>query len=258
MGANFSVTQFKEAVAQSGGFARPIFFDCQITCQSMETAVDSLGNSLKLNNSDTVVCKAVNIPEETIDTVDIKYFTRSVPVPGARQYQPITLTFYNTVNYKLRRYFETWINLLNSRDENTKQTAPLSNITATLKLSHWNNDGKFKLSWQTAGQLATAAVSSNTNRIASTIGNVIGNSLGFNGPIESNNPKIYAFTFENAYPTSIGALTFSQEDDTTFQTFDVTFKYLKMVPGLGNVTTTETIYLPDGSVKLPDGTIFKP
>ena len=153
-----------------------------------------------------------NIPEETIDTTDIKYFTRSISIPSARQYQPVTLTFYNTVNYKLRRYFETWINLFNDRDLNERQAILLPNITSTLVLSHWNNNGKFKLSWQTAAQLATAAVSSTTNRLTSTIGNAIGNSLGFGGPIESNNPKIYAFTFENAYPTSIGTLSFSQEE----------------------------------------------
>lgn len=235
MGANFSVTQFKEAVAQSGGFARPIFFDCQITCPAMVNQKDEEGTSLNLTASDVSLCKVVNIPEETIDVVDIKYFTRAISIPASRQYQPITFTFYNTVNYKLRRYFQTWINLLNDRDYNYKNYDSLSDankgITATILLKHWNNDGRFKLSWQTSAQLATAAVSSSTNRITSVVGSTIGNSLGFGGPIESNNPDIYAFRFENAFPTSIGSLAFSQEDDTTFQTFDVTFKYLKMIPG---------------------------
>ena len=227
MGANFSVTQFKEAVAQSGGFARPIFFQCGILCPWLTNVAN-----FNLKPEDVILCKATNIPEETIETVDVKYFTRPVPVPGARQYQPLTLTFYNTTTYTLRNYFETWLGVFNDRLDNSRKPNPLAETTGTITLTHWNNNGAFKLSWQTAAQLATAAVSSSTNRITSALGSTIGNSLGFGGPIESNNPQIQYFKFINAFPISVGQLAFSQEDDTTVQTFDVTFKYLQMRSGL--------------------------
>lgn len=231
MGANFSVSQFKEAVAQSGGFARPIFFDCKIDC----TYLTSL--SLNLAAEDIILCKATNIPEETIETTDVKYFTRPVSIPGARQYQPLTITFYNTTNYKLRNYFEEWVGAFNGRGiksgglGNNRKSNPLSELTGTVRLTHWNNNGAFKLSWQTSAQLAVSAVTSSTNRITSAIGSTVANSLGLGGSIESNNPPIQFFEFINAYPISLGQLTFSQEDDATVQTFDVTFKYLHMYSG---------------------------
>jgi len=233
MGANFSVTQFKEAVAQSGGFARPIFFQCDIVCPWLSTVA-----KFDLKQSDVILCKATNIPEEVIDTIDIKYFTHPVSIPGARQYQPLTLTFYNTTKYILRNYFEAWLNLFNQRAGvpvvrgNARQPNPLLETTGTITLTHWNNDGKFKLSLQTAKQLLVAAVSSTTNSLISTVGNAIGTARGHGGPIESNNPQIQYFKFINAFPISIGQLAFSQEDDTTVQTFDVTFKYFYMKSGL--------------------------
>lgn len=237
MGANFSVTQFKEAVAQSGGFARPLFFQCSIVCPWLTNVA-----KFNLKPEDIILCKATNIPEEIIETTDVKYFTRPVSIPGGRQYQPLTLTFYNTTNYILRNYFEGWMAVFNERFENIRQPNPLSETTGTITLTHWNNNGSFKLSWQTAAQLATSAVSSSTNRIASTIGSTIGNSLGFGGPIESNNPQIQYFKFINAFPTSVGQLSFSQEDDTTVQTFDVTFKYLQMRSGLKDDVTVHTSF----------------
>ena len=239
MGANFSVTQFKEAVAQSGGFARPIFFNCVINCEYLNNL------ALNLASEDVLLCKATNIPEEVIETTDVKYFTRPVSIPGTRQYQPLTITFYNTTNYRLRNYFEEWVGAFNNRVGNSRKLNPLSQLTGTITLTHWNNNGSFKLSWQTAAQLATQAVSSSTNRVTSTIGRVIGNSLpeAFSGPIESNNPPIQFFEFINAYPISLGQLTFSQEDDSTVQTFDVTFKYLRMNSGRPDVKTDQRTIL---------------
>lgn len=217
MAGNFSVTQFKEAVAQSGGFARPIFFECSITCGILP------GQQLKPD--DHFFCKATNIPEETIETIDVKYFTRPVSIPGARQYQPLTVTFYNTTNYQLRNYFVAWLGAFNERKENRRSTAAIQAITGTVELKHYNNNGRFKFSGQAVAQLAASAASSNTNRLVSTIGRAAGNSVG---STESNNPLIHNFKFINAFPTSVGQLNFSHEDDTAVQTFDVTFKYLRM------------------------------
>jgi len=183
--SNFSINRFKEAVAQSGGLARPIFFECTVVCPAL-----ALESDLKLVQEDIILCKAMSIPEQTIDTVDIKYFTRSVPIPGSRQYSPVTLTFYNTANYKLRNYFEVWLELLNAQVHNRRREFPLSEITGTITLTHRSNNES--------------------------------------NPPTDLLPEIQHFEFINAFPTSIGQLTFSYEDDTNVQTFDVTFKYLSM------------------------------
>lgn len=114
MRERFSINEFKDAVEAAGGLSRGVFYDCLITREDV---------SNPLEPESIVLCKAANLPTSQLDYTDVKYFTRSVKIPAARQFQPITLTFYNSQNYVLRNQFLEWLSRFNSPESNIRQSS---------------------------------------------------------------------------------------------------------------------------------------
>lgn len=196
--ADFNISNFKDNIARRGGFSRGIFFECAIAHNSAD---------LRFNQNDTYACKSVNLPSETLDFTSVKFYTREIKIPGSRTFSPVTISFYNTTDYSLRTRLYIWLNLFNSNFYNVRGTSPESvatppNITelyGTVMLTAYEN--QHPVEQDSAGR-----------------------------PRASETPKILAYyKFLNAYPTSLAGLQFSQEDDATFQSYDVEFQYSRMV-----------------------------
>lgn len=246
MAGNFNISRFKSEVAKSGGLSRGLFFQCMIT---VPTAALSFSDS-----TDLLVCKAATIPTETLDTVELKYYTRSVRIPGARQFAPFTMTFYNTNSYRLREKFYRWMNVFNSSTFNTRgdfetsarpsdgvaayplrssyNMSGLADSMATIQLRAFNNNGQMSVSdllkvAVNTGISAGQAIGSQINPVVGSITDAIGNK--FVREIDSNNPNTGLYQLNYAYPSSVSGLQFSYDDDGSYQTFDVEFQYLNMV-----------------------------
>jgi len=116
----FSITQFKSIIDEAGGLSRGVFYDCQITFSTV-----MLFGRLETGFSyeELLLCKAANLPPAQLDVTELKYFTRAVKVPAARQFQPVTLTFYNTQNYQLRNKFLKWVSRFNQPLTNSRDSA---------------------------------------------------------------------------------------------------------------------------------------
>jgi hypothetical protein len=186
--ADFSINQFKASVAAAGGLSRGVFYDCQITFQ----------NEPLFDQTQLLLCKAANLPAAQLDFTDLKYFTRSVKVPAARQFQPITLSFYNTQNYDVRNVFLVWLSLYNTSISNVRNAG-----------ENYRN-----------GQVSTDVFPYNPN--------------GNYATIELTSRDLHhdvrgTYTFFNAFPTSIGGLNYSYENDAQVQTYDVEFQYLSTI-----------------------------
>lgn len=109
---SFSLNQFREQVGRRGGFARSHVFTCNI-----------VGNPLFKDfekNKDFLFCKAVTLPSFTVNTEELKFFTRPVKFPGARTFEPLRLTFFNTNDFIVRHLFEKWNNTLNAFASNAR------------------------------------------------------------------------------------------------------------------------------------------
>lgn len=230
---NFNISRFKSQIQSRGGLTRGIFFECFITSLSGVPA-------LQFKIDDTIVCKAVNLPTDTLDVAEIRYFTRAVRIPAARQFSPITLTFYNTINHDLRDKFIQWINLFNASKSNIRgayevgdnagpANVSYGNLFTTLELTSFNNDGKLELKDLLNVGINTAisaaeTVVSRINPILGSAGNQIGSK--YMRQVESHNPPLVTHRYYQAYPVSISGLQFSQDDDGAYQTYDVEFQYL--------------------------------
>ena len=191
----FSITRFKEAVAKEGGLSRGVFFDCTIgrkfqTAFSKEDAV--------------LLCKAANMPAAQLDTAEVKYFTRSVKIPASRQFSPLTLTFYNTQTYSLRHEFLTWLSEFNT---------PISNVRNAQDVKRRGDDvNTFRISGGGADNDQSGMLERYCNIILTTRD-------------ERHNERGF-YQFNSAFPTSVGALSYSYENDSQVHTYDVEFQYL--------------------------------
>ena len=198
----FSITKFKEAVAKEGGLSRGVFFDCLITLPDYPGF---------FNEGSLSLCKAANMPAAQLDTAEVKYFTRSVKIPASRQFSPVTLTFYNTESYVMRDQFLTWLSLFNS---------PVSNVRGARDVDPRIGTGK-------VGDVATFTRKINYADIILT-------------PRNQKHAETGRYHFYSAFPTSVGAVSYSYENDSQFHTYDVEFQYLSstFTPESASLVTT--------------------
>lgn len=69
-----------------------------------------------------VMCKGAQIPEDTVNAVDVFYMGRAIKVAGNRTFNDITLTFYADAEFNLRGAFERWMALMNTHITNVGLT----------------------------------------------------------------------------------------------------------------------------------------
>lgn len=65
-----------------------------------------------------VLCKGAQIPESTVNSIDVYYMGRQVKAAGNRVFNDVTLTFYADSEMDLRTAFERWMMLMNSHETN--------------------------------------------------------------------------------------------------------------------------------------------
>jgi hypothetical protein len=152
---------------------------------------DFLVRDLGGNKLHPMLVKAVRLPAAEVPPVILAYMARKIKIPGVRLYQPITLSFFNTNDYKVRRSLEEWQGLFSSYRSNARgerdvfgsssppSTVPATTAFATIELTAMN------------------ARARDTNQ----------------------------YVFEKAFPTRISGLEFSY-DNQDVQMYDVDFEYL--------------------------------
>jgi len=256
--ANFNISKFKDVIEdKQDGLTKGTFFVCNISPGAKEEL------PFAFEQDDLLVCKAVNLPAEQLNFTTLKYHTRAIKIPTTREFGPITLSFYNTGDYNLRTNFFKWMNMYNSAAGNLrglKETYHLYNnvrtdkiaaanygnfngtnfytkMFATMELFPFTNDGVLKPSdlLKVLGQVGIDAAQQTVGRIGGRVGGILGGAAGLAAnhfknklQIESNNRPLASYKFTNTFPTNIGPLQFSYDDDSSFQTYDVEFQYLDM------------------------------
>lgn len=120
----FSVSKFKDKIHNYGGLSRGVFYDCRIFYENQSKTFEQ--------DETELLCKAANLPSLELETTEIKYFTHSVKVPSGRSFQPLTLTFYNTEDYRFREKFISWLDGFNGPGSNRRE---ITKNYATIELS---------------------------------------------------------------------------------------------------------------------------
>lgn len=117
-----TISQFKSAL--SGGGARPNLFEVELT--TFPTGISWDADKFKY------LCKAAALPGSNVASIDVPFRGRTFKVAGDRTIDAWNVTIINDEDFKLRRAFESWTELIAKLDNNLGATNPgayMSNAT---------------------------------------------------------------------------------------------------------------------------------
>ena len=175
-----TISEFKSTLA--GGGARPNLFEVELT--TFPSAITGW-------DADTFkyVCKAANLPASTIASIDVPFRGRTFKVAGDRSIDVWTVTVINDEDFKLRRSFEAWMELIAKLDNNLGATNPSSYMSNA-----------------TVHQLGRGStVNSTTNAGA-------------------DSSILASYNFVDIFPTAVSAIDLSYDSGDTIEEFTVEFQ----------------------------------
>ena len=177
--SNQTISSFKTAMA--GGGARPNLFEVEIA---------SLPGSITWDKDNfKFMCKAAQLPGQTIGAIEVPFRGRTFKVAGDRTIDPWTVTIINDEDFKYRNAFEQWTELIAKLD---------TNIGATLPDAYMKDAMVYQL-----GRGSRKSSTSNTG---------------------SANVVLKQYKFESIFPTSISPIDLSYDSGDTIEEFTVEFQ----------------------------------
>ena len=181
---NQTISNFKTAM--SGGGARPNLFEVEIT---------TLPAGIAWNAADfKFMCKAAQLPGQTIASIDVPFRGRTFKVAGDRTIDAWTVTIINDENFEYRNAFESWTELIAKLD---------TNIGATLPDAYMRNAKVYQL-----GRGSRASSTDNTG---------------------SANAVLKEYEFIDIFPTSVAPIDLSYDSGDTIEEFTVEFQVQSII-----------------------------
>ena len=176
---NQTISNFKTAM--SGGGARPNLFEVEIT---------TLPAGIAWNAADfKFMCKAAQLPGQTIASIDVPFRGRTFKVAGDRTIDAWTVTIINDENFEYRNAFESWTELIAKLD---------TNIGATSPDAYMRNARVYQL-----GRGSSASSPDNTG---------------------SENVVLKEYEFIDIFPTSVSPIDLSYDSSNAIEEFTVEFQ----------------------------------
>ena len=174
-----TISQFKSAL--SGGGARPNLFEVELTTFPAGISWDA--------DKFKYLCKAAALPASNISPIDVPFRGRIFKVAGDRTIDTWTVTIINDEDFKLRRAFEAWTELIAKLD---------NNLGATQTAAYMSNATVYQLG-------RGAQINSTTNA-------------------GSDSSILAAYNFVDIFPTSVSNIDLSYDSGDTIEEFTVEFQ----------------------------------
>jgi hypothetical protein len=174
-----TISQFKSAL--SGGGARPNLFEVELT--TFPSGISWDADKFKY------LCKAAALPASNVASIDVPFRGRTFKVAGDRTIDAWTVTIINDEDFKLRRAFEAWTELIAKLDNNLGATQPAAYMSNA-----------------TVYQLGRGAQVNSTT------------SAG------SDSSILAAYKFVDIFPTSVSNIDLSYDSGDTIEEFTVEFQ----------------------------------
>ncbi len=174
-----TISQFKSAL--SGGGARPNLFEVELTTFPAGISWDA--------DKFKYLCKAAALPASNISPIDVPFRGRIFKVAGDRTIDTWTVTIINDEDFKLRRAFEAWTELIAKLD---------NNLGATQPAAYMSNATVYQLG-------RGAQINSTTNA-------------------GSDSSILAAYNFVDIFPTSVSNIDLSYDSGDTIEEFTVEFQ----------------------------------
>ena len=181
----FNINSFRSQGLKFDG-ARPTLFEIRVDFPTLASNGTAESNRLKF------LAYAANIPESSIEAIEVPYFGRTIKLDGNRTFQDWTINVLNDEDFAVRASFEAWMNGINTHVSNRKDPAFGG-------LKYKSSATVYQLSKEIEG-----------------------------ADVES---AIKAYTFSGMFPRSLSPIRLDWSQTNQIETFDVTFAYDYWVPG---------------------------
>jgi len=177
-----------------GGGARPSLFFA--TIYFPQNIIDALSPFIFDTQEISFFIKAASIPESTLGEITKTFLGRDVKLPSIdRTFAPWSVTIMNDENYKIRHFFEAWIEYI----------SPGASIFEA-ESGFGADAGKNVYGQMQVHQLQKDGGISRLNN-------------------DDDGPYLGSYYFKDAFPTSVDQITLSWDDKDTIEEFTVTFAY---------------------------------
>lgn len=137
----FSVSSFLSEIDRQGGLSRPSYYECRFVFPVDQGPIPTALVTLMGERTQGLLCRNVQLPEQALETTTLGFMGYPVRIPGKRTPAVISLTFFNTNNYRLRQAFEQWQDLFQSYDTNQRTARQSTYATMTLTAYHRGAEG---------------------------------------------------------------------------------------------------------------------
>lgn len=145
----FNINSFKTNGLVYGG-ARPSLFSVSL----------SVPQGLSISNVSvskfSFVCRAAQIPESTVSSIEVPYFGRKIKVAGERTFTDWSVTVMNDEDFSVRGLFETWSNAMNRLVSNVRDPSVSDEqYKADLEIVQYAKTGEVIRSYDIIGAFPT-------------------------------------------------------------------------------------------------------
>ena len=175
---NKSISDFKSALI--GGGARPNLFEVELT--TLPGGIEWDAEIFRF------MCKSANLPAQNVASIDVPFRGRIFKVAGDRTIDTWSITVINDEDFRLRKSFEAWSELIAKLDNNLGATNPAAYMV---------NAKVF--------QLGRGSVSSSRDNSG------------------ESNAVLAEYEFVDIFPTSVSAIDLSYDSSDTIEEFTVEF-----------------------------------
>ena len=177
-----------------GGGARPSLFFSTIYFPSNIESVLKASYGFDTQEISFFI-KAASIPESTLGEITKTFLGRDIKLPSIdRTFAPWSVTIMNDENYKIRHFFESWIEYVSP-----------------------------------GASIFEAESGFGSNAAKSVYGQMQVHQLQKDGGIsrltDDKGPYLGSYYFKDCFPTSVDQITLSWDDKDTIEEFTVTFAY---------------------------------
>ena len=191
-----TISDFKSKLV--GGGARPNLFEVQVAFPEEVLAKTDAEAEIPF------MVKAAELPASNVGDIPVNFRGRILHVAGDRTFDPWTVTVINNTDWKIRKAFESWSDLMNDRTYDTASTSPLV---------YQRNAKVFQLG---RGQGSTAG--SSTKKPGGT----------------SQIPVLAAYKFFGIWPSQVSSIALDYGSTDTVEEFQVTFQVEFWTPDYKN------------------------
>ena len=93
-----------------------------------------------------LLCKSTALPASNIGVIEVPFRGRTVKIAGDRTFDTWSATFFNDKDFKIRTYFEKWLEQINTHESNNAPLFVPTNSTAgymaTVKVKQMRKDDR--------------------------------------------------------------------------------------------------------------------